>query len=49
MDFSSEIQITKFDADDEGTAVMIFTKFPDLFFKLSYIRYENIWMSMLCK
>ena len=49
VDFSSEIQITEFDANDEGTAVMKFTKLPELFFKLSYIRYENIWMSMLCK
>jgi 4'-phosphopantetheinyl transferase len=49
VDFSSDIQIIEFNKEDEGTAAMKFTKLPDTLFKLNYIRFENIWMSLLCK
>lgn len=49
VDFSRDIQIVQFATDDEGTALMKFTKLPDIHFELSYMRYDNIWISSLCK
>jgi len=49
VDFSREIQVVEFNTDDEGTAAIKFAKMPDMVFKLNYIRYENIWMTLLCK
>lgn len=49
VDFSRDIEIVEFNTDDEGTALMKFAKMPDILFELSYIRFENVWMSLLCK
>ena len=49
VDFSRDIQIVDFMPNDEGNAAIKFEKLPNVFFKLSYVRYENIWMSLLCK
>ena len=49
VDFSRDIEIVEFNADDVGSALMKFAKMPDVIFEANYIRYENIWMSLLCK
>ena len=49
VDFSKEIQIIKFENNNLGMAEMKFSKLPNEVFKLSYFRFEDIWISLLCK
>jgi phosphopantetheinyl transferase len=49
VDFSNEMIVNTFDANQIGCAQMTFSKLPDAHFELNYFLHEHIWVTTLCK